>query len=160
MRAQHAQLQEAYYHSPAAIAGSGRGAAVTSAVLVPGHASSAGAGTGPGWSLFCPAPTTAFVVPICPLVMFNVIQVWPRLTRSPTHPLTHFVHACMCMYMYVYVRANVVSALLALAVNWLKVTIWGGPPLDLATRAGANVGPATNASRPGGIEKDEPANMV
>lgn len=51
----------------------------------------------------------------------------------------------------------VTSALLALAVNWLKVTIWGGPPLDLATRARGNVDPATNASR---IEKDEPDAMV
>jgi len=67
VRAQLAQLEQAYYHSPAAIAGSGRGAAVTSA-LVPGHASSADAGTGTGWSFFCTAPTTAIVVRICPLL--------------------------------------------------------------------------------------------
>jgi hypothetical protein len=86
----------------------------------------------------------------------QVMHVALRPARSSTHPPTHSLG--ICMYLYVCVRVNVVtSALLALAVNWLKVTIWGGPPLDLATRARGNVDPATNASR---IEKDEPDAMV
>jgi hypothetical protein len=42
------------------------------------------------------------------------------------------------------------TALLALAINWLKVTIWGGNHVNFAARAEGYVDTAANAVHPGG----------